>query len=568
YRPGPMEHIPSYIARLHGEEPVTYRHPRLRDILAETFGIVVYQEQIIQVAQELAGYDAGEADTIRKAVGKKNKADLLAHREKFIQGATSNGIEILTAEGVWHDIETFARYGFNKAHAADYAVIVCQTAFFKAHYPVEYMAALLSVERNNTDKVGYIIADCRRLGIELLPPAVNSSGVDFAIEAVDRGDAPPGGEHDGRGIRYGLAAVKNVGQGAVEAILAGRGQEAFQDLDDFCRRVDLRPVGKRALECLVKVGALETFGSRAGLLDILDRVLAFSASHHEAADRGQLGLFEGAPAAEAAALLGPVPALATDQASALAWEKELIGHYISEHPLHRAAADVADQITATIADLNEAMTGQQVTVAGMVADVRRITTRKGAAMAFARLDDLQGAVDVTIFPSIYETTRPLWQDDRIVLVRGKVELRNDRLQLIVDDAWEYDPTAHNDASASAPRGEDASPSASGSAFEAPRSARQPQAPGAPGAPAADAAPAAGAGDPPARSGTQESPAPYRLTITLPRTGDVGADVALLKEVYDVLAAYDGQDHFALRVPNGAGLVELDFPNSRTRYCLA
>ncbi|MEJ2560806.1 MAG: DNA polymerase III subunit alpha, partial [Anaerolineae bacterium] len=253
YRPGPMEYIENYIDRMHGRKPVKYHHPSLEPILAETYGIIVYQEQIMQIASQLSGYSPGEADLMRRAVGKKKKEELLRHREKFVQGAIERGIPEEAANQIFDDIEFFARYGFNKAHAADYAVITCQTAYLKAHYPVEYMTALLTVERHNTDKVGSLIGECRAMGIQVLPPDINKSDIYFTIEDTEGGPA----------IRFGMGAVKNVGEGAIEVILEGRAAGGpFTDVDDFCHRVDLRQVNRRALESLTKVGALRPFGQR------------------------------------------------------------------------------------------------------------------------------------------------------------------------------------------------------------------------------------------------------------------------------------------------------------------
>ncbi|NLF00391.1 MAG: DNA polymerase III subunit alpha, partial [Anaerolineales bacterium] len=274
FRPGPMEYIDDYIDRLHGEKPVEYRHPALEPILRETFGIIVYQEQIIRILTGIAGYTAGDADLVRRAVGKKKKEALAEHRASFVQGAKAHGgVSQEVAEGIFDDIEFFARYGFNKPHAVDYAVLTCQTAYLKVHYPVEYMTALLSVERNNTEKVGQLIAECRRMGIDVLPPSINESGFDFTIEDLGRPNPA---------IRFGLGAVKNVGEGPIEAIMAVRAKGPFRDLDDMCRRVDLRLVNRRALESLIKVGALEGFGARTQLLAAIDRMLGFSGDHHRA----------------------------------------------------------------------------------------------------------------------------------------------------------------------------------------------------------------------------------------------------------------------------------------------
>ncbi len=282
FRPGPIEYIPAYIRRMHGEEEVSYHHPLLEPILSETYGIIVYQEQIMQIASQLFGYELGEADMMRKAVAKKKEKELRKHRAKFMKQGPERGVPAGVAEQIYDDIEFFARYGFNKSHAADYAVLTMQTAFLKAHFPHEYMAALLTIERGDTAKVGQYIVDCRRMSIDVLPPDINRSGHDFIIE--DQVDGA-------RAIRYGMSAIKNVGDGSVEAILSARADSPFRDLTDFCQRVDLRAVGKRALECLIKVGALDSFADRVQMLELLDRLMSYSSSLHKAADVGQMSLF-------------------------------------------------------------------------------------------------------------------------------------------------------------------------------------------------------------------------------------------------------------------------------------
>jgi len=438
YRPGPMEYIPTYIARLHGREPVRFRHPALEPILAETYGIIVYQEQIIQIARDLAGYDAGEADTIRKAVGKKIKEKLLEHRERFVAGAAGNGIPKSAAEGIFDDIETFARYGFNKAHAADYAVIVCQTAFLKAKYPVEYAAALLTVDRDNAEKIALVAADSLRQGIKLLAPSVNHSGLDFIVEPLDDAARTQKGITRRRGIRFGLAAIKNVGEGAAAALIAARDAGGpFATLDDLASRLDLRSVGKRAVESLIKAGALDAFGGRAALLAMVDRLVAASATQHQAADAGQMSLFGDAMPA-AAAGIGPLPDVAGNLKEELLWEKELIGLYLSEHPLHRVTERLAATVTTMTGDIGPEMAGQPVTLAGLVTSVRVITTKKGDPMAFVRLEDLHGDVELTVFPRTFALTRDTWKVDAVVLVQGKVEARDERVQVLVDNAETYD----------------------------------------------------------------------------------------------------------------------------------
>ena len=609
YRPGPMEYIPTYIRRLHGEEQVRYRHAALEPILSETYGIIVYQEQIIRIARDLAGYDAGEADTIRKAVSKKIKAKLVEHHEKFVSGAVAKGIPQAAAQGTWEDIETFARYGFNKAHAADYGVIVCQTAYLKAHYPVEYMAALLSVERGNTDKVAFVTADCRRLGIALLPPDLNASELDFSIETLDEAARERFGAKRQRGIRFGLAAIKNVGDGPVRAILEARAEGgAFADLDDLGRRVDLRQVGKRALECLAKAGAFDAFGDRYPILAVLDRMLQSSGAHHQAVAIGQMSLFGDAMPVAETSLLYPLPAAEGDPREALDWEKELIGLYVSDHPMQRAAEQIAESATVLIGEIDAAMSGQPVTIGGMVTSIRQITTRKGQPMAFARLEDLQGSIEVTIFPRTFASTKDLWREDTILLVIGKVEARDDRVQVICDLARPLESGPGTDAgeppswgrAASGAPALDATPEATDASEMAvapappplerqvamagqgaePRRERVDQpAPAARAArprPAPDLAqapnPVAPPAPDPAPVGMPESPeapehAPYRLSVKVPRSEDHEHDIHLIGRVFQALTSFEGRDRFSLCMPNGAGQVELDFPNDTTRYCV-
>ncbi|MCC7020289.1 MAG: DNA polymerase III subunit alpha [Ardenticatenales bacterium] len=657
YRPGPMEYIPTYIKRLHGEEPVRYRHPLLEPILSETYGIIVYQEQIIQIARDLAGYDAGEADTIRKAVGKKIKAELVKHRTTFVEGAAANGIARPVAEGIFDDIETFARYGFNKAHAADYAVIVCQTAFLKAHHPVEYATALLSVDRDDTAKIAVVAADSRRQGIALLPPSVDASDLDFVIEGLDV-EATDDAVGTRRSIRFGLAAIKNVGEGQSRAIMAARADGPFDDLDDLCRRVDLRQVGKRSLESLMKVGAFDRYGTRAALLATIDRMMSTSTAHHQAKDVGQLSLFGGMVDAAQPAMVTPLPDLPRDVKTELTWEKELIGLYLSDHPLHRHAAALVETITVLSGDIDETKAGLPVTMAGLVTSVRTLVTKKGATMAFIKIEDLQGDVELTLFPRTYEATRDLWKADRVVLVQGKVEYRGDRPQILVDTAWSYDPDGTGDADVGT-TGVDAAPAAAvwrvpaaaniaaplvngtfDMAWTAPRPtpangaptntppmvgarhavpiARPPEA-NAPADPSpalprwvtetekviAEAergmlgrAQALTPRPPPPRLGEGEdqgaveeahvasivdsvsngsTPSPpqptrpdgptYHVEVRIPPGPDQATTIGLLSEVFNLLIGFSGPDRFSVILPNGHELVELEFPNNTTRYCV-
>jgi DNA polymerase-3 subunit alpha len=529
FRPGPMEYIDDYIDRMHGLRPVEYRHPSLEPILDETYGIIVYQEQIIRLLTDIAGYTPGDADLMRRAVGKKKKKELIKHRASFIEGAVEHGgLSRATTEVIFDDIEYFARYGFNKSHAADYAVLTCQTAYLKAKYPVEYMTALLCVERHNTEKIGLLIAECRRMGIEVLPPDINRSGLDFTIEEAD----VPSGEDGTPAIRFGLGAVKNVGEGPVETILVAREAGGpFRDLDDFCRRVDMRQVNRRALESLIKVGALRPFGTRSQLLPIVDNIVGLSTNLHRAKDVGQMSLFGEATGVRLAAEETLLPPLSktpeVPQKEVLAWEKDLVGVYIAEHPLTQTLVRLQDAVTAYAGALTQEMSGQQVIVAGMVQRLRRHVTKKGNEMAFVTLEDLQGTCDVVVFPRVWDKTKHLWQPERIVVVSGRVDVgRRDQPSLLCE--WVKMPE------------------------EVTLPTEQP---------------------PPPAARTSAAPAPPRLSpmrtvrVTMTRSGEYARDVRALREIRDLLAEHPGQDQCIIRLVGGAnGPVELTFPNEMVRYC--
>ncbi|MFZ6027227.1 MAG: DNA polymerase III subunit alpha [Chloroflexota bacterium] len=417
FRPGPMDFIPGYIRRMHGEEQVEYRHPLLEPIFKETYGYPVYQEQLMFAAVQLAGYTQSEADDLRKAIAKKIKDKLLKHREKFVKGAKKIDIPEETAAAIFDDWEEFARYGFNKSHAADYGIIAVQTGYLKAHYPVEYMTALMSVTKNETAKVAIYAADCRRMGIDVLPPDVNSSGWDFTIE-----DCPAEkGEGCRSVIRFGLGAIKNVGVGPVDAVAKARAEGGgFHDLNDFARRVDLRAVGKRALESMVKVGALDRFGTRPQLLAGLDQIVSVSSSHFKAADSGQMSLF-GAHTGVVEDIHLPPVMQEISRREILNWERELIGLYVSDHPLSPVMEQINQTVSHFSGQLADAAHGELVRVAGMVVRIRNHQTKTGKQMAFATLEDIQGNIELVVFPRTWEKYQSLIQFDQIILVDGKVD---------------------------------------------------------------------------------------------------------------------------------------------------
>ncbi|HDQ71762.1 MAG TPA: DNA polymerase III subunit alpha [Chloroflexi bacterium] len=543
YRPGPLENIPTYIRRMHGEEEVRYHHPILEDILDDTYAIIVYQEQIMQIAVQMAGYEPGEADMIRKAVAKKKKKLMAKHKKIFRQGAIKKGIAKEIADAVWSDIEFFARYGFNRAHATDYAVITAQTAYLKAHYPIEFMTALMTTERHNTEKIGFLISECRRMGIDVRPPDINKSDIDFTIEEPGR-NSENGVDAEQPAIRFGLGAVKNVGEGPIRVILNAREAGGpFADLDDFCQRVDMRQVNRRVLESLIKVGALRAFGSRSQLLSIAPNIISLSANHHQAQDVGQMSLFGETTGVHLDARNTLLPALAdipeVPQKESLEWEKELVGVYISDHPLNETLLQLRESISpygCSLAETDE----QQVTIAAMVRRVRRHVTKKGKEMAFITLEDVQGTCDVVVFPSVWEKTRPLWQVDRILVVHGKIDAgRRDTPSLICN--WVKTP-------------EDMIlPSAPAAAPDPPSRYTPP--------------PAAAAPKPTYRAPSSSPPTrPHTIRVTLTRSGEHSQDTQLLRSVHRLLAERAGRDHFIIQLTGGTSRpVELAFPNDTTHY---
>lgn len=437
FRPGPMDFIPSYIRRMHGEEEIDYLHPMLEPILKETYGITVYQEQIMYTAMQLGNFTASEADVLRKTVAKKKEAQLLEQRGRFLEGASENDISEEVANAIFDNWEAFARYGFPKGHAADYGVISVETAYLKQHYPVEYMTALLSVFQSDTDRVAVYVADCRRMGIKVLPPDVNSSLWDFSIE--DRGQKTEDGGNNtglpspvsGHCIRFGLGAIKNVGQNPVELIIAARQDGTFADINDFVRRTDLRKIGKRALECLIKVGALDGFGSRQVLLEALDRLVSISSSYFSAAESGQLSMF-GAETGLDDRIELPDPFHEIPQRTQLDWERELIGLYVSDHPLSSVLDAIAQNTTHYSNELAEASDQQSVRVAGVVSRIRPHITKRGQPMAFVTLEDMQGNFDLVVFPRTWEAYRELLDHDAIVLIEGKVDAARGEPKILVD----------------------------------------------------------------------------------------------------------------------------------------
>ncbi|MCP5095497.1 MAG: DNA polymerase III subunit alpha, partial [Chloroflexi bacterium] len=432
YRPGPMENIPEYIRRMHSAiyddvDIVEYHTPALEPILKDTYGILVYQEQIIRIASDLAGYQPGDADMIRKAVSKKKKKLMEEHRVKFTDGAMERGFSREACEAIWGDIEFFARYGFNKAHAADYAKVTCQTAFLKAHYPIEYLTAMLSVERDNTDKVRRYFAEAKNLGIDVAAPDINRSGLDFTIE--EDGKRPL--------IRFGLGAIKNAGAAALQQIISERDENgSFTSLQELCDRVDLRRVGKRPLEFMIKSKVFDQWGTVSQFMEALDRIVSDSGKTHDAAAAGQMSLFGGgAHSKSSIKLSGSLLKSEVKQAAhkdILEWEKEALGVHVSEHPLERPLSMLQARTNASTETIDHNDNGKQIRMAGMLSHLRTLTTKKGDPMAFGTLEDLDGKIDLVFFPRTWKACRDNVKIDQVMLVTGKVQVKEEQITIIVD----------------------------------------------------------------------------------------------------------------------------------------
>lgn len=410
YRPGPIELIPEFIDRKHGRKKIEYLHPKLEPILKETYGIAVYQEQVLQIARDLCGFSLGEADVLRKAIGKKIKALLMEQQKKFIEGALKNGIDKKIADQLFEFVKPFASYGFNKAHAASYAVIAYWTAYLKGHYPNEFLAALLTSDQGDLDRVAIDIAEAERFNIKVMPPSVNESFTDFAV-VKETGN-----------IRFGLNVIKNVGRKVSELIEEERKNGGvFTDLADFLTRVPKEALSKKTLEALAKSSALDDFGDCKELFENVDNMVEFVTSVNRHHDVNQIGMFGG----EAM----PVPTFKFKSASKsteqerLVWEKELLGTFVSKHPLKEIMPKLNGKVTS-IANLNGSMDNKKIKVGGIITSIKKVLTRKHEPMAFMRLEDLSGSMEVIVFPNLMDNSNGVLAIDKIVVIEGRVNVKD------------------------------------------------------------------------------------------------------------------------------------------------
>jgi DNA polymerase-3 subunit alpha len=414
YRPGPMDSIPDFIAAKHGKKKITYLDPRLAEWLEESYGVIVYQDQVLFIAVNMAGFSWGKVNKFRKALSKKKMDEVEGYKVDFIKGCVANGMKQKDAEDLFTLVLPFGGYGFNKAHAASYAVVAFYTAYLKANYTAEFMAATMTTEASDAKKVANAIAECKRMDVEVFGPDVNKSDRGFTVQ-------------DG-GVRFGLVAIKGIGDGPIGEIVRARQEGGpFTSLGDFCTRVDPKFVGKGAIETLIKAGALDSLadGKRHLLLASVERAMQFGKSERAAKANGLMSLF--GDVEEVSNIIGfsLSDAKELSRKQLLEWEKELIGLYISKHPLAYLGDVFAEKVSHTTAEITEELDKQKVKVAGIIREARRLTTKKGDTMCVVQLEDMYGTIGVTIFPKTYEETAELWVEDTVVIVRGEVQVRRD-----------------------------------------------------------------------------------------------------------------------------------------------
>ncbi len=427
FRPGPMELIPQYIARKHGREKIEYLHPKLEPILKETYGIAVFQEQVLKIAREVAGFTLGEADFLRKAMGKKIKALLQELHKKFIEGAVKNGVHKVTAERIFQFIEPFAGYAFNLAHASCYALIGYQTGYLKTHWPVEFMAALLTAEGKDIDRIAILIEECKKMGIKILPPDINESYENFTVCGENQ-------------IRFGLASIKNVGQNVVKSIIdARKSLGKFDSIADILEKVDSQDLNKKSLESLIKAGSLDKLEDRTKLLPAIEKILEYSRQIKNNKKSRQASLFEGTSIKLTSTLKIETPDFTITREEKLSWEKELLGLYVSDHPL-KGYENALKKITLQIKEINEAFSGKRVRIAGVITKIQKILTRSGKPMLFLELEDLTDRIETLIFPRILEGNPTLFQLNKVVFCEGTVSDKDgtpkilcERIEEIVSD---------------------------------------------------------------------------------------------------------------------------------------
>ena len=522
YRPGPMEHIDTFINAKHGRIPIKYPHPSLKELLDETYGVIVYQDQVLLILRNFAGYSLGEADTVRKAMGKKIASMMAQEREGFIAGAQANGFDKQLAVDIFNLIEPFAGYAFNKAHSVSYALISYWTAYFKAHYPVEYMAAVLNCRLDQPDKIINSINECFRLKIPVLLPDINRSGEFFTTDK-ESGPTPS--------LRFGLAAVKTVGESSVHPLVEERRKNGpYRSIDDFCRRADIRSLNRRTMESLVRAGAFDSLGPRGPLLAALDRIIATAQLEARKRASGQTSMFDtqadGSEATQMPGISLDGSDISDDERAT--WERELLGVPLSYNPVWALASlDTGDAINS-LDQLDEEMQGHSLKLVGHITNSTQRYTKERKQFLVVTLELLGGTVEVVVWPNVLEQTQELWKDGKLVRVSGKLRMRGDQLSLACDQVEEYKvngsstttvPTQATKASAGRP------------------------------------APVASSDSAPVRT----------VSLGITESDDATGDAHLLREVIGTLLEHPGKDRVNLEIRTGGQRVLMNLPVVSTGY---
>ena len=420
YRPGPMALIPDYIAGKNKKKQVEYLHPKLKPILETSYGIILYQEQVMKIAQELCGFTLGEADVLRKAIGKKIKKLMMDQKEKFIEGAKKNGVREDIARKIWQWIEPFASYSFNRSHAAAYAQIAYQTAYLKAHFPVEFMGSLLTSEKADVERIGFLIGECKKMGIEVLAPDINESLANFTVV--------PGKNQ----IRFGLTAIKNVGTNIVETVVNERKASGpFNSIEDFVNRVNSKDLNKKSLESLIKAGAFDKLAERNQLLVNLERLLEIARETQKNKTNGQKGLFENAGSQQTNNNFKLSPSAAATEHEKLTWEKELLGLFVTNHPLENFR-HILEKKVSSISKVKSGAKNKNVKVGGIIASFKKIITKTGRPMLFVNLEDLSDRIEVVVFPNIIERNPAVFQENKVVFISGHLDYRDGTPKIVCE----------------------------------------------------------------------------------------------------------------------------------------
>ncbi len=601
YRPGPPEQIPVYIHNKNNPKDVKYIHPILKPILEDTYGVIVYQEQIMQLLQAIAGYTLGNAYIVLKAIGKKNKELMAAEEPRFKEGCLKKGLTAAQADTLWELIQPFAGYSFNRPHATLYGLLSYQTAWLKTNYPTEYMAAVLTAAAGETEEVAKSVNECARLNVAVLRADVNHSSSGFTIEQLPKGQLS---DYTNRsGIRFGLAAVRNLGSGPVGAIIDVREKKGgFKSLEDFCDRVERSALNKRVLESLIKCGAMDSLaGTRHQKLAVLDQALAAGIEAQRAREAGQSSMFDlfggGGDGGGVSVQSIPLPIIHEEPQhykEMLAWEKELLGMYVSDHPIARALEGLDMSGITPLGQLGDELVGKVLTFVGLITGARRLATKKGDSMLVAMLEDLDSSVELVAFPKSFEKYRELLQDDALLRVSAKVDKRNESIQLLLESAETLEPAARQPAPAAElppqmdlegkaealVRAGEANGRMLVPADEPPHPADTGRAPEPASPPADEPAPAEpavlnvirarvkvgsnGNGHANGNGGSLPSPLPGQLLrLFLPRTDDIDADVVLMHRIDGLLRQSAGEDNVILHLPNETGVVLLQ-PRHKVR----